>query len=234
MIDTDIVTMTATAFGAFRVRLVPDLDATDPRKDHEQIATFVLRHRRYDLPLEGDLVGQIDDAMERGGFALTARYLQAARGAAVVLPVWGHERGSLSLHAGYRAGAYADRWDSGLAGLAYITDAQVNAGWRDHGFDVTADELAAVVRSEVEEYDAYLQGEVYGYVVERATDADSQDWAQVDSCWGHVGHSWATQAATEALAAAVLQGAEDHARRRAEEKADEAEIDSLRLIEACA
>ena len=73
----------------YRVRLEHDEHAGDPRKDHDHAATLVLRMRRHDLPLEGDLVREIDEAMDRGGFRLTARYLQTVHGAPVVLPVWG-------------------------------------------------------------------------------------------------------------------------------------------------
>jgi hypothetical protein len=97
---------------------------------------------------------------------------------------------NLTLHVGDREGQYADRWDSGLFGLAYLSAGAVRAGWTDHGVDLCADELVAVLRSEIDEYNAWATGEVYGYIVERATDASAEDWREVETCWGHIGHSW--------------------------------------------
>ena len=84
---TEIVTSTQTPHGTYRVRLEPDHDAGDPRQDHDQLATLVLRVRGRNCPLEGDLIAQIDQAMERGGFPVAERYLRAEHDVALVLPV---------------------------------------------------------------------------------------------------------------------------------------------------
>lgn len=229
---TEIVTSTQTPHGTYRVRLEPDHDAGDPRQDHDQLATLVLRVRGRNCPLEGDLIAQIDQAMERGGFPVAERYLRAEHDVALVLPVWGYEHGALSVGAGSRTGQYADPWDSGLAGLVYISAQQVKAEWTDHGVDLTNDDLEAVLRAEVAEYDAWTRGEVYGYVVEHTFDEATQGWREIDACWGHIGYDWALQAASEALAGAVQAGAAEHTRRQADAAADRDEIASLRMAEA--
>lgn len=41
------------------------------------------------------------------------------------------------------------------------------------------------LQGEVETYDMYLQGEVYGYVVDELEDEEDDDWNEnTDSCWG--------------------------------------------------
>ena len=106
----------------------------------------------------------------------------------------------------------------------------MRTGWTDHGVDLTADELVEVLRSEIEEYNAWATGEVYGYIVERST-TDAGGWEEVDSCWGHIGHTWAVEAATDALTEAVQHGAAEYTLQQAAAAEDEAEIESLRLIE---
>jgi hypothetical protein len=51
------------------------------------------------------------------------------------------------------------------------------------------------LRGEVAEYDAYLCGECYGYVVER-------DGEHLDSCWGFLGDDGFKHAKSEAESAA--------------------------------
>ena len=228
--DIDVVATTTTGHGVYRVRLEQDIDTPDPRVGDDHAGTFVLRHRRYNLPLEGALTAEIDAAMHRGGYRLAERYLQGVHAVPAVLPVWGYEHGDLVLHAGERVGAFTDTFDSGLAGLAYITSAEVQTRWTDHGVAVTADELVAVLRAELDEYNAWATGDVYSVIVEYAGTEDAP-WEELNSCWGHIGHDWATQAAGDALAAAVQDGVIEHARRQAAATEDTAEIESLRTAE---
>jgi hypothetical protein len=62
-----------------------------------------------------------------------------------------------------------------------------------------------VPEAELNEWRAYVEGDVWGYVVERKVDLSMTDcdviesWEEVDSCWGFYGEEWAEQAAVEAL-----------------------------------
>lgn len=72
--------------------------------------------------------------------------------------------------------------------------------WRDK---VGAPEGSA----SLEEWQAYVEGDVYGYVIEKrvnwTADADEFDdresWESVESCWGFYGEKYATEEATEAF-----------------------------------
>lgn len=72
-----------------------------------------------------------------------------------------------------------------------------------------------VIESEIKEYRAWAEGEVYGHIVEKnvtriARDAEDRDdpelddetteWEHVDSCWGYIGREYAEEAAREAFA----------------------------------
>jgi hypothetical protein len=66
----------------------------------------------------------------------------------------------------------------------------------------------AYLDAERQEYEAWAEGEVYAWVIEKrvtwTTDDDEVDqprhgWEAIDSCGGHYGHDWATHAAHEAL-----------------------------------
>jgi hypothetical protein len=64
------------------------------------------------------------------------------------------------------------------------------------------------LRSEIEEYQAWAEGDVYFYVVEKAVGWKREDgepgdmttWQEEESCGSLIGHDWAVQAAKDALA----------------------------------
>lgn len=74
-------------------------------------------------------------------------------------------------------------WDSGVAGIVYVTaKCQANCG--------TPDELLAeAARGEVETYDEWMRGAVYGYTVTIESECDHGDTHAdvLDSCWGFIG-----------------------------------------------
>ena len=200
---SDLVTPVTTTKGTFRVRLEQDQDAESPRS-YDNLGTMVLAHRRYSLPREGDLTSEIDDAFERGGYRLASRYLTATKQALVVLPVYGYDHGQLVLQAGDPQGQFSDPWDSGLAGLIYITPEAVKENWTE---TPDADHLTAALKAEVEEYNSWATGDVYGYIVEKLVpECDhcgcEERWEETDdSCWGLIGYEYAQEAAREALQA---------------------------------
>lgn len=66
--------------------------------------------------------------------------------------------------------------------------------------------------ADLAEWQSYVEGDVYGVVVERREravttypdnedmeDTESVEWVHEDSCWGHYGHDWALEAARDAL-----------------------------------
>jgi hypothetical protein len=96
-------------------------------------------------------------------------YLQRERGATVILPLGLYDHSGISMYVGGRRG-----WDSGQVGVIFDTaEARQRMGLTGR------DDIERTLRGEVEVYDSYLRGEVYGFVV----DPDGV----ADSCWGFVG-----------------------------------------------
>lgn len=88
---------------------------------------------------------------------------------------------------------YSCRWDSGQVGYIYTdrkTILDLNAYYRNKKGKLTKVtknnwKKAAYLwmEGEVEEYDQYLTGEVYG-IIEEEYDAEDDAWEETDSCWG--------------------------------------------------
>lgn len=112
------------------------------------------------------------------------------------------------------------------------------AGWRDTGFiaygtrkmvegwgNTDPEKIAEFAREvDVTEWRAYLDGEVYGIVTEQAVVVEtivrvagidemvrhtsSDDWDEIESCWGYYGAEYAVEAGREELDARIPADAE--------------------------
>lgn len=129
------------------------------------------------------------------------------------MPLWLYDHSGLTMSCGARTGQYADRWDSGCVGwivamkdkimaetteILYGEDGEpirveykhegrpstygimsrplTDATWRKRAIEV--------MEGEVEVYDQYLRGDVYGYTLYEQED---DEWIEQDSVWGFYG-----------------------------------------------
>lgn len=158
---------------ARRILIVPDPDPLDPRADGSNFGTLDLAHRRYSLPAEG-------------------RPKSCSLKDVIILPVWGYDHSSLRMKAGERSYPFDCPWDSGRLGII----------WAPRGKDSLSDgEIIEILKSEVKTYDAYINGAVYGFIIQElatfsnATFGDHEEWVTLDSCYGYYSIEEALEAA---------------------------------------
>lgn len=113
-------------------------------------------------------------------------------------------------------GAYSVEWNSSQDNryLAFDTAAwREKVGLSDEWLDAHTMERGKLAEGSLSEIMAWANGEVYGWIVERklatyttykdhktgetVRETESEDWEQVDSCWGFYGDEYAREAATE-------------------------------------
>jgi hypothetical protein len=163
------------------VSLHVDEDCSSPR-DYDNLGTMVAWHRRFCL---GDTQPRETPDEWMDDFRAT----NADWRSAVMLPVYMHEHGNVAL----AVRDFGDPWDSGQVGWIYALPAQIRKAYRCTRISARVRaEVAAVLRSEVDTYGRYVNGECYGYVIEDAS-GDT-----LDSCWGFIGYAYAREAADEA------------------------------------
>ena len=79
-------------------------------------------------------------------------------------------------------------WDSGQLGFIYVTKADVRKEWGKQRISKKLEQLIYKnLRAEVEVYDQYLTGDVWGYVIE------DRHGEVLDSCWGFYGYDYCEQ-----------------------------------------
>ncbi|ARK07593.1 hypothetical protein LAV_00218 [Sphingobium phage Lacusarx] len=200
--------------GALRLRIIVDADPINPRKDFDHEGTVMCcDHRRYTL---GDDDAHADAAEmirasrdyrpsweDEDGKALDFSYgpdLWAAIQLCsdiVALPCYLYDHSGLTMS----TGRFSCPWDSGQVGfIAMAKPAILEAQCKPKGSRLSSflkQRTAALLKAEVAEYDQYLRGDVYGYVVDRV-DGESLDDMD-SSCWGFFGLDYATEEGREAL-----------------------------------
>lgn len=133
----------------------------DPRAEFDHAGKFVCFHSRYTLGEKHDFASP-QDAIDF-----------FKREKAYYLPVYMYDHSGITIS----SRPFSCPWDSGQVGYIYIArkDAQADFGPRPRR------RALACLQAEIEEYDAYLTGNVFGYVVKNS------QGEEVVSCGGFYG-----------------------------------------------
>lgn len=107
----------------------------------------------------------------------------------IILPLYLYDHSGITMS----TSPFSCPWDSGQVGIIYISNKKALA---EYGFKrLTKANRAKIISymvNEVECYDQYLTGDIYGFHVHKL-DEDGEiedDHDILDSCWGFFGHNW--------------------------------------------
>ena len=166
-------------------------DYPDSPREWDNLGTMVCFHRRYNL---GDKHG-----FNKDDFSSWDEVKQAIveNGGKYIAPLYLYDHGGISISIGSFIGkAPHAEWDSGQVGLIYTTEEAIAE------FGIEADKVESRLESEVDTYDKYLMGEVYGYkIMERNTcgTCNHIEVEEVDTCYGYYSEESAREAGEELL-----------------------------------
>lgn len=153
-------------------KLYQDDHAESPR-EFENLGTMYCEHNNYDLGDKG-----ADDPRE-----LDASQL-------IMLPLFLYDHSGLSM----ATGAFSCPWDSGQVGMIYVTKAKVRREYNVQRISANIlDQVLNNLKSEVETYNQYLTGDVYGFNI------DNKAGDCIDSCYGFFGYEYALEEMERAL-----------------------------------
>ena len=203
-----------------------DEDPLNPRKEWDHAATMVCWHRRYNLGDEQPTCDPVDyfrkmvddDCPHCGGTGVEPgaepggdynlvpncthcdgtgvvsddEVMGLVEKAYYILPLFLYDHSGITMS----TGSFSCPWDSGQVGWIYISiEKAASEGWK------TPEQAYKAMQAEVEEYDHYLTGQCYGYVVE---DAEGEI---IDSCWGFLGDSDYVRGEMRAAAMCAVEAA---------------------------
>lgn len=218
----------------YRSQIIRDEDPTNCRDDWDNLCDMYIWRRGYNLAddtngkdmwdiLDGLMYKYLpetetEDMSERD---MMLALQSKANDKVKIYPIWVYEHSgiTISMAGGY---PYNDRWDGGVSGVIIAERKRIEeAGceW-SKAYDIANDE--------VEYYDMYLVGDVYGYITDKYLGDDEWD-ENVDSCWGFYSRKWGEELAEEILGELISETeakelcAEYDAKVKAEEEARELE-----------
>lgn len=159
--------------GEYTGEVIPDHDPINPR-EYETLGKLHLLHRRYNF---------VDDGAP-------------GKDAVICLPVRGYDHSGFCMTADpAKAGGYPFNcpWDSGQLGVVYANRADILRFYvRKRLTKALLEQVQRVLIREVEEYNAYTNGDGYGYRVRTPTGGE------FTCCYGY----YSAQSAKEACLAA--------------------------------
>lgn len=160
----------------YDINIYYDTSPESPR-EWDNIGTFYTSHRRYRPEKEFDEHFQWEEVFDRyGDFSdlFEKRYI------ALKIYLYDHSAQTIS------SSPFSCPWDSELFGIVAVSVEKVK---KEYGWKVLTRarrrKIEEYLQGEIDTYDNYLRGEVYGY---RITPADDKDDV-LESCWGYFGDS---------------------------------------------
>ena len=108
----------------------------------------------------------------------------------IILPLFVYEHGGITMN----TSGFSCPWDSGQVGFIYVSvaEAKKEYGW-NRLTSKRRKQIESYLRQEVETYDKYLTGDVWGYVIYEEEDDP------IESCWGFYGYDECEREAIEML-----------------------------------
>lgn len=191
-----------------------DDDPQDPR-DWDNLCTMVCWHRHYNLgdkhnfncewdflqDLCEELLGmEYEDCEDMLEEDLLNKLVDSDKLLIKPINLYDHSGITVSTSNGY---PYNDRWDSGCVGFIYVTKERMFKKCMDITEENWRERADRYIESEMNTYDQYVQGEVYGYTLTKTVHVrdeikcphcnevirvdEYEDEEQIDSCWGFYG-----------------------------------------------
>ena len=161
-----------------------DSDIESPRM-WDNLGTMLCFHNRYNLgdELEDD---EKPDSFE--GWDDLKDYLIRKCKGGVILPLYLMDHSGLSIS----TTPFSCRWDSGQVGFIYVTADDIRKEYDVKETEIPEDIIEKVTRcleGEVETYDQYLSGDVYGFCIvkEEMCNLNHKHRSILDGCGGFYG-----------------------------------------------
>jgi hypothetical protein len=160
------------------LKIFPDPDPMNPRTEYDNVGKLICFHRRYTLGDKTDL-----KSGEFSSWNDLKNFLIRRNNAGVIIPIFMIDHSGISIRAG-RDFSDCDPgcWDSGQIGFIYADKDTIRKEFSVKRItEKTRGKMRVLLTGEIELYNSYLSGDVYGY--EHVNAAGEV----IDSCWGFYG-----------------------------------------------
>jgi len=182
---------TATDGNGIHLLIYQDAYPPSPR-EWDNLGTIVCWHRRYTLGNPHEFPAPYDFTRAMKGIPMICYDIHIYDHSGIVLGLDGDQY------------PFNDRWDAGWVCYMYATYERIR---EDQGCKYVTrrvrDKVDGIFRAELEEYNKYLSGDVYGYRLVKSYSCPTcgqEVEEEVDSCWGFSGTEWKENGLVDQLA----------------------------------
>lgn len=158
------------------INIYHDKNSYNPRTEWEHLTTIWSNHRSYQADGKDidDLMKELDVAEYPGSFNKLCEIAEKKGYFAIPVYAYIHSGIAFSLS---RSGQFANPWDSGTFGIVTIPKKKIYEEWSCKRITkALREKLENIIISELKEYAAYCNGEVYGYSIFENTDEEESIW----------------------------------------------------------
>ncbi len=161
----------------FELEIEQDSSPDSPRT-WDNLGTMVCFHKRYDLGDKTDYRSEDYDSWDE-----LRQGIIDNEGEVFMLPLYLYDHSGITIS----TRPFNCNWDSGQVGYIFVSKNKV----KKEGIDET--KVLDYLKGEVETYDQYLTGDVWGYRVYEVETCSlgHEHKVLVDSCWGFFGEEYA-------------------------------------------
>ena len=164
------------------LRVIQDNTPENPRR-WDNLGTMICFHRKYSLGDKHDY-----NHSNYGNWQEMKNDIIKSEDACVILPLYLYDHGGITMN----TTGFSCPWDSGQVGWLFISKAKVRKEYNVKRINKKLIELVTSnLKGEVETYDQYLTGDVYGFKV------INEEGNEEDSCWGFFGSDVTTNGMLE-------------------------------------
>lgn len=162
-------------YNGYNINIYYDPDPSHPRKEFENIGTLYTLHRNMQPEEDFGKHFEFEEVFANDSYDFTDEFEKNYIAHRVYM--YDHSGQTVS------TSPFSCRWDSGLLGIIAVSieDVKKEYNWKN----ITKkrrDKIEEYLQGEVETYDDYLTGSVYGFTI-----TDDKD-NEIHSCWGYYGN----------------------------------------------
>ena len=195
----------ATQTKQYTLKVVQDENPISPR-EWDNLGTMAYKHRNYTLgdeeipePIEWleDMLN-LNRKREYSNERLT-ELEELFFEQYIALPLYLYDHSGITIS----TTPFSCRWDSEKVGYIYVSKEKIREeyGWKKVT-DKRREKILSYLKGEVETFDQYIRGDVYGFQVE------DEDGNHIDSCYGFYGDDFLTNGIKEHIDASLFGGEE--------------------------
>ena len=166
-------TVETKVIGKYKIEIFPDDSPFNPRED-DNLGTMVCFHGRYDL-------GDKHEYRQKDycGWNELEKDIIKNEDVGVIVPLYLYDHSGITMN----TTGFHCPWDSGQVGFIFISKEKIR---KEYSKKRISEQLRRKIKlylvEEVNTYDQYLTGEVYGYCI-----TNTETGEEIDNSWGIYG-----------------------------------------------